>query len=287
MPPRPGSRVRLALGASVGAAALSASFVRAAQGDDAVEFASVVFSTAGSHQTTIPEGADTVEITVLGGGGGGAGGTHPSMSFRTGLSSGGGGGAGGSVATCTLDVTPHKLQSRNLKVTVGAGGPGGRGTLNQTENGTTTQAAAAFGGETGSESSVQRSAGSHKVTVPHSWGGVGGEEDGKGGTGGQPGAAGECNGGTVESFAGSTDAAADTAAGTTGKTPFELLGEALDGLVAHGLLPEDRRPGAEFLAWSAVHGLAVLLIDGPLRGLRPTQAHDAGQHVIDMIERGI
>ncbi|MFF4694373.1 TetR/AcrR family transcriptional regulator [Streptomyces chattanoogensis] len=82
-------------------------------------------------------------------------------------------------------------------------------------------------------------------------------------------------------------AAADTSAGTTGKTPFELLGAALDGLVEAGLLPEDRRPGAEFLAWSAVHGLAALLIDGPLRGLHPTQAHDAGQHVIDMIERGI
>ncbi|MFI9235444.1 TetR/AcrR family transcriptional regulator [Streptomyces sp. NPDC053079] len=84
-----------------------------------------------------------------------------------------------------------------------------------------------------------------------------------------------------------THAAADTAAGPGGKTPFELLGTALDGLVENGLLPEDRRPGAEFLAWSAVHGLAVLLIDGPLRGLLPTQAHDAGQHVIDMIERGI
>ncbi|MEV5875942.1 TetR/AcrR family transcriptional regulator [Streptomyces sp. NPDC052101] len=84
-----------------------------------------------------------------------------------------------------------------------------------------------------------------------------------------------------------THAAADDAAGSSGQTPFELLGAALDGLVETGVLPEDRRPGAEFLAWSAVHGLAVLLIDGPLRGLHPTQAHDAGQHVIDMIERGI
>ncbi|MFF9002872.1 TetR/AcrR family transcriptional regulator [Streptomyces achromogenes] len=84
-----------------------------------------------------------------------------------------------------------------------------------------------------------------------------------------------------------THAAADTSAGATGQTPFELLGAALDELVEAGLLAEDRRPGAEFLAWSAVHGLAVLVIDGPLRGLHPTQAHDAGQHVIDMIERGI
>jgi hypothetical protein len=34
-----------------------------------------------------------------------------------------------------------------------------------------------------------------------------------------------------------------------------------------GVLPPERRPGAEFLAWSAVHGLGMLLIDGPLRGL--------------------
>ncbi|MEU3194101.1 TetR-like C-terminal domain-containing protein [Streptomyces sp. NPDC006992] len=84
-----------------------------------------------------------------------------------------------------------------------------------------------------------------------------------------------------------THAAADTAAGATGKTPFELLGEALDGLVDAGLLAEDRRPGAEFLAWSAVHGLAVLLIDGPLRDLHPTQVQDAGRDVLDMVERGI
>ncbi|MGW7411029.1 TetR/AcrR family transcriptional regulator [Streptomyces sp. NPDC054863] len=82
--------------------------------------------------------------------------------------------------------------------------------------------------------------------------------------------------------------ATDTdATGDSGQSPFELLGTALDGLVDTGLLPEVRRPGAEFLAWSAVHGLAVLVIDGPLRGLHPTQAHDAGQLLIDMIERGI
>jgi AcrR family transcriptional regulator len=84
-----------------------------------------------------------------------------------------------------------------------------------------------------------------------------------------------------------THAADDTAAGASGRTPFELLGEALDGLVEHGLLPEERRPGAEFLAWSAVHGIAVLMIDGPLRGLLPEQAREAGEHVIDMVERGI
>ncbi|MGW0394450.1 TetR-like C-terminal domain-containing protein [Streptomyces sp. NPDC003042] len=78
-----------------------------------------------------------------------------------------------------------------------------------------------------------------------------------------------------------------TAAGAGGLTPFELLGATLDELVDAGVLPADRRPGAEFLAWSAVHGLAALIIDGPLRGVTPEQAHDAGQDVIGMIERGL
>ncbi|MFJ9079176.1 TetR/AcrR family transcriptional regulator [Streptomyces sp. NPDC102278] len=82
-------------------------------------------------------------------------------------------------------------------------------------------------------------------------------------------------------------AADTTAAGEGGLTPFELLGAALDGLVEVGALPAERRPGAEFLAWSAVHGLATLVIDGPLRGVTPEQAHDAGQDVITMLERGI
>ncbi|MEV7612403.1 TetR/AcrR family transcriptional regulator [Streptomyces sp. NPDC089799] len=84
-----------------------------------------------------------------------------------------------------------------------------------------------------------------------------------------------------------THAADDTAAGEQGLTPFEILGAALDGLVDAGLLPPERRPGAEFLAWSAVHGLAVLMIDGPLRGITPAQAHTAGQDVISMVERGL
>jgi AcrR family transcriptional regulator len=82
-------------------------------------------------------------------------------------------------------------------------------------------------------------------------------------------------------------AASPARAGEGGLTPFQLLEAALDGLVEAGVLPHKRRPGAEFLAWSAVHGLAMLLIDGPLRGLEGTAAHDVGQRVIDMVERGL
>jgi AcrR family transcriptional regulator len=46
--------------------------------------------------------------------------------------------------------------------------------------------------------------------------------------------------------------------------PYVLLSEVLDELVEHGMLDSGRRPGAEIPAWAAVHGLAALLIDGPL-----------------------
>lgn len=81
-------------------------------------------------------------------------------------------------------------------------------------------------------------------------------------------------------------AASPARAGEGGLTPFQLLGAALDELVEMGVLPRERRPNAEFLAWSAVHGLAMLLIDGPLRGMDRATAHDLGQRVISMVERG-
>jgi AcrR family transcriptional regulator len=46
------------------------------------------------------------------------------------------------------------------------------------------------------------------------------------------------------------------------ETPWTLLGQALDALVVEGLLPPDRREGAELKAWSVVHGLASLTLDG-------------------------
>ncbi|HEX9499073.1 MAG TPA: TetR-like C-terminal domain-containing protein, partial [Mycobacterium sp.] len=46
--------------------------------------------------------------------------------------------------------------------------------------------------------------------------------------------------------------------------PFEILGQVLDLAQAAGLLDPRRRPGAEIGVWSAVHGLASLLLDGPL-----------------------
>ena len=76
-------------------------------------------------------------------------------------------------------------------------------------------------------------------------------------------------------------------AGKSGLNPFQLLSAALDRLVEAGVLTSERRPGAEYLAWSAVHGLAVLVLEGPLRRLTRVQTQKIGQRLLDMVERGI
>nr|WP_251010645.1 TetR/AcrR family transcriptional regulator [Variovorax paradoxus] len=83
------------------------------------------------------------------------------------------------------------------------------------------------------------------------------------------------------------DAPDEAKGGQSGLHPFELLGAALDQLVAAGALPPERRPGAEFLAWSAVHGLALLIIDGPLRGMPREQTDALGQQLLDMVGKGL
>lgn len=44
--------------------------------------------------------------------------------------------------------------------------------------------------------------------------------------------------------------------------PHDIMVAELDRLVDAGRLPPAARPGAEFILWSAIHGLATLLIDG-------------------------
>jgi AcrR family transcriptional regulator len=83
------------------------------------------------------------------------------------------------------------------------------------------------------------------------------------------------------------DTTGDAKGGRSGLNPFELLGAALDQLVAAGVLPPERRPGAEYLAWSAVHGLALLIIDGPLRGAPREQTELLGRQLLAMVEKGL
>ncbi|HEY2254238.1 MAG TPA: TetR/AcrR family transcriptional regulator [Variovorax sp.] len=84
-----------------------------------------------------------------------------------------------------------------------------------------------------------------------------------------------------------SEVAAEAKAGQGGLDPFELLGAALDRMVEAGLLPPERRPGAEYLAWAAVHGLAMLGIDGPLRGVPAERLEALDQRLLDMVEKGL
>ena len=75
--------------------------------------------------------------------------------------------------------------------------------------------------------------------------------------------------------------------GKSGLDPFELLSAALNKFVETGLLPPERRPAAEFLAWSAVHGFAMLVIDGPLHTVPRADIDAVGARVIAMVEKGL
>jgi AcrR family transcriptional regulator len=76
-------------------------------------------------------------------------------------------------------------------------------------------------------------------------------------------------------------------AGPGGLNPFQLLSQALDRMATAGALPMERRLGAEFLAWSAVHGFAMLILDGPLRGLPEAQIAPLGARLVEMVQKGL
>jgi AcrR family transcriptional regulator len=80
---------------------------------------------------------------------------------------------------------------------------------------------------------------------------------------------------------------ADTTAAEQTTSPYLILGARLDELVDVGALTPQRRRGAEFAAWSAVHGLSSLLLDGPLRELPDPQVEHAITTVLAAIGRGL
>ena len=64
------------------------------------------------------------------------------------------------------------------------------------------------------------------------------------------------------------DKLAQHAETSSGLMPYELLEQALDGMVAAGVLDPADRAMAATNAWAAVHGLSGLLL-GPLTGQSP------------------
>ncbi|MEO5710608.1 MAG: TetR/AcrR family transcriptional regulator [Nocardioidaceae bacterium] len=69
--------------------------------------------------------------------------------------------------------------------------------------------------------------------------------------------------------------------------PYLLLGQVLDELVEAGAISPAGREGADVACWAAVHGLSVLLLDGPLRGLPPADREAVLDKLLVTIEQGL
>jgi AcrR family transcriptional regulator len=82
-------------------------------------------------------------------------------------------------------------------------------------------------------------------------------------------------------------AASEDAAGVGGRTPFQLLSDLLDEMLEAGVLPAEERDGAELLAWSAVHGLAMLALEGPLRDLPRSAIDELVPRLVRMVDLGL
>ena len=66
-----------------------------------------------------------------------------------------------------------------------------------------------------------------------------------------------------------------------------LLGHVLDELVEAGALSPDGRLGADVVCWAAVHGLSVLLLDGPLRSVPAADRDAVLEQLLSTVERGL
>ncbi len=73
----------------------------------------------------------------------------------------------------------------------------------------------------------------------------------------------------------------------TGDDPYGMLNSALDDLVAVGYLPAEHRLGADVTCWAAVHGFAVLNVEGPLRSLSAADREALLTGLLLGIDRGL
>jgi AcrR family transcriptional regulator len=74
---------------------------------------------------------------------------------------------------------------------------------------------------------------------------------------------------------------------SSGLNPYQLLSLALDRMQEAELLSKKDRKDAEFLAWSSVHGLALLALEGPLIPMAREDVFALGKRLVKMVERGL
>ncbi len=70
-------------------------------------------------------------------------------------------------------------------------------------------------------------------------------------------------------------------------TAYELLAAAVEGLASAGVLPPERRAHTETAAWAAVHGLSVLMLDGPLRAMPESEREAALNRTVQVVIQGV
>lgn len=69
--------------------------------------------------------------------------------------------------------------------------------------------------------------------------------------------------------------------------PFELLKQQVDELVQSARLGPEARLHAELVAWSAMHGLSMLLIEGEPKGLPEQQRNEVLDRLLSTVEAGL
>lgn len=69
--------------------------------------------------------------------------------------------------------------------------------------------------------------------------------------------------------------------------PFMILSGCIDDLVAAEVLSPSRRDGFDEAAWAAMHGLAVLFLDGPLAAADAERKQLITGRLLDVINDGI
>ena len=79
----------------------------------------------------------------------------------------------------------------------------------------------------------------------------------------------------------------DATGGQSHEHPFAILVGCIDDIVAVGALPAKRRAGLDEAAWAAVHGLAMLFVDGALQHLDAQQKQTITDRLLDVVQEGI
>jgi hypothetical protein len=74
---------------------------------------------------------------------------------------------------------------------------------------------------------------------------------------------------------------------TASAPPYLALVDALDAMVAAGVLTLEQRDGAEWPCWSAVHGFAELVLHGPLRYAGRREVEALARRTVDDIVAGV